>query len=125
MFYRYNFFGFLWSAIIFVLSVVPGKDLPKTDIIDFDFLCHVFFYMVLVFLFIIGFIKQYDYRFVRYHPVVLAFSGCMFYGILIEIIQHFFCDGRFFDFKDILANFIGAIFGVTLFKVIYYKCLTN
>ena len=125
MFFRYNFFGFCWAAFIFALSIIPGKDLPEVEILDFDTLCHVLFYLVLMMLLVIGFLKQYEYRFFRYHPISIALSGSFVFGVLIEAVQQFFCEGRYFDVKDILANFIGSIFGIIVFKIIYYRYLIN
>lgn len=125
MFFRYNFFGSCWAILIFVLSIIPGKDLPETEIIDFDSICHLLFYAVLMLLLVVGFLKQYEYRHFRYHAISFALLGSFVYGVLIEVVQQLFCDERYFDVKDILANFIGSIVGIIMFKIIYRRYLIN
>jgi len=48
--------------------------------------------------------------------VVLASS--IMYGIWIEILQFTITTGRNFEIPDIIANIVGCIFGVLLYKPI-------
>ncbi len=125
-FLRFHFFTLLWAGIIILMSFYPGKDLPKVDfwqLLTFDKFMHISCYMLLFFLMNVGGMKQYGYQIKRYRITGITFTTCIFYGILVEILQPILSEDRFFDFFDIFANTIGCIFGIFLFKFVYSKSL--
>ena len=121
MFLKYNLFTFLWAFLILLLSFLPSGNLPYVsfwDLISFDKAAHTFVYAVLSFITIIGFIKQYTFKNIRYNAIPTAFIGCTIYGGVIELLQGIMND-RVTDFIDFFANFIGCILGLVLFLMVY------
>lgn len=58
--------------------------------------------------------KQYKTQGLRFNPKIVAFTFCMVYGIILELIQEIFLPSRYFDLMDILANIIGCILGLII-----------
>lgn len=120
-FIRYNLFTLVWAFFIFCLTLMPGKYMPPTsiwDFLSFDKFAHFFVFAILVFLMLIGFIKQRTYPYIRFKAYKMAFGISLCYGLFIEVCQSF-VPGRSFDVQDILANAIGCILGLGLFYVVY------
>lgn len=95
----------MWAFFIFILSVIPGKDLPESNVIGIDKVVHFIFYFVLCFLYTAIFNSKQTIRVIS----LIAFV-CIAFGFLIECIQGLFLQDRFFDLYDVLANSTGAIF---------------
>lgn len=97
-----------WGIFIFILSTIPGKDLPKipniSDLITVDKMVHMIFYGLLTALIL---------RFAalsRAPLKVLAIAlMCTGYGWFIEWFQGSYCSDRLFEVMDGLANTIGAL----------------
>jgi len=124
VFFRFNFFGFIWAFIILILSLLPGSGLPTVtfwEIISFDKFVHGSFYMIFVFLMLIGFTKQYSYLKLRYHAILAGFLIGIMYGVVMELAQLTFIADRQFEMKDIFANTTGCIMGTFIFKLIYFQ----
>ncbi|MCI5058304.1 MAG: VanZ family protein, partial [Flavobacteriales bacterium] len=64
---------------------------------------HIAFFVVC------GFVNMKNKKFI----IVIAFF-LILYGITIEVVQGNFIPGRMFEYKDILANSLGTIFGTIL-----------
>ncbi len=121
MFFRYNLFAILWILLILLLGLSPGEAMPDTDVWDFlsfDKVAHFFIFAVLSFLLIIGFTKQYSFKFVKYNAQILAIGFSIFYSLLIELGQALI-PGRSMEYADLLANCIGALSGWVIFYLIY------
>ncbi len=123
-----------WGIFIFVLSVLPGKDLPKLDwddLISVDKLVHITFYGLLTALILRGYfrikncslrlenpdfgrINGVDKRQILKVSVYVALS-CTLYGWFLEWLQENYCQDRLFDWFDGLANTIGAFLALGLF----------
>ncbi|WP_296619434.1 VanZ family protein [Marivirga sp.] len=107
--------------LILLLGLTPGESMPITnvwDFLSFDKIAHFFVFAVLVFLFILGFSKQYTFLFFRYYAVPLAIGISILYGLIIEIGQTFIPE-RGLEPLDILANTIGVFAGWFAFYMIY------
>jgi VanZ family protein len=121
MFFRYNLFAILWVLLILLLGLSPGDAMPNTDVWDFlsfDKVAHFFVFSVLCLLLIIGFTKQYSFKFIKYNSQKIAVSFSVLYGLLIELGQSL-VPGRGLEYADLLANTIGAITGWLIFYLIY------
>lgn len=101
-----------WLLLISVLFFLPGSALPKEDWLDkiyFDKWVHVGFFAVLLFLwrclFPVG--KKYD------GGLMVA---ALLYGLSVEVIQHYLVANRSFDAGDVLADAVGALAGIWLWK---------
>ncbi|MEM5832319.1 MAG: VanZ family protein, partial [Candidatus Aenigmatarchaeota archaeon] len=93
---------------IFYLSSVPLK-IPETieKIDPTMFILHLIEYSVLGFLF---------YKAKR--NVLFSFIICSSYGVINEIYQ-IFIPNKFFSFSDIIANSIGSLIGILVFKFLF------
>lgn len=107
-----------------MLTALPGEDFPDLNfwsLLTFDKAAHMFVFAVLVLLLIIGFIKQYRFRQLRYIAVRTAVIIGIAYGALTELMQEFIFAGRSADVWDFAANTIGVLLGVIAFRLIYGK----
>jgi VanZ family protein len=121
MFFRYNLFGILWALIVLMLILMPGNNMPDTNIwsfLTFDKFAHFFVFALLVFLLIIGFAKQYTYTWLKFNAVKSALIAGISYSLLLEIGQALVPD-RTFDLADMLANIIGCFLGSIVFYFVY------
>jgi VanZ family protein len=123
MFWRYLLPGIFWLALILLLSLAPGDEIPSHvfSLIAFDKLMHWFFYGMLTHLWLVGFKKQYRFKYLKKHSLAIVLPAVLLVGITIELIQGGYIEGRYFEGWDILANGIGAGMGVGLFVLIYGK----
>jgi VanZ family protein len=107
----------VWSLIILVLSLVPGKELPEVHIFQVDKLVHFFFFSVLMVLTSYGIYKFNFLKKTILGPVLVGFIYSFGLGILIEILQQY-VPGRSFSYADMLANSIGVGMGYVFFRII-------
>lgn len=118
MFLRYNLFTFSWAIIVAILSIVAGGAKSNIDVSFLDKIVHAFMYAVLCLLMIVGYTKQYTFRFLKFKPILWAIVFSCTYGIILEVIQHFIPD-RSFDVMDMIANAAGSLIGLLAFYIIY------
>lgn len=107
----------LWAILIFVLSTMPGVQLPKT-IIAPDKLGHFVVYAVFNWLALKG-LASGDNLSTR--KALIATFVVTVYGIAMEFIQWAFFPGRFFEVWDMVANFTGAVLGYIAFNFYFTK----
>lgn len=122
MFLRNNLFAITWAALIFLLCMIPGRDMPDTsfwDLLTFDKVSHTMVFAVLSFQCSLGFYKQYAFRVLRYHAVEAATMFSILYGALLEIIQHLALTDRFGSIYDFIANTAGSLIGALWFHVLF------
>ena len=110
---------FIWMAVIFGLSSIPGKDIPDIGIEGLDKIAHMVEYGILGFLLIRAFLKS------RNDPagsninlagmIILSIIIASVYGITDEWHQGF-VPGRTPDFLDLLADFAGLNIGIFLYR---------
>lgn len=105
------------AIVILILSAKPGINLPESwfDLIAMDKLGHAVVYGVLTYLLLRGFKKEDMTGFAGNSPVSALIISIV-YGISMELMQYFFFPGRFFELYDIIANIIGSILGLYIFK---------
>ena len=114
----------IWMGIIFFLSIIPGQDLPDFSIwalLSFDKLIHVIFYMVLSFQVMKGCIRQYHSPKIRNNSSKIAIGSSVIYGGFVEIVQEVYLIDRYGDWLDVLANTVGAVAGVIVFRLIFIE----
>ncbi len=102
---------FLWAAVIMVVSVIPGADLPSLSIWEPDKVMHVFVYAVLTFL-VFKWLKSFSTPVSLNKKAFIAVTVCILYGFIIELIQ-LILPTRSFDLLDELANTIGCLLSLT------------
>ncbi len=114
----------LWMGVIFVLSTIPGASLPDFSfwhLLTFDKLVHALFFTVLSFQLMRGCIKQYRKPRIRSNSGKIAVVGAFAYGGFVELYQELYLIDRYGDWVDVLANLIGALAGVLVFRIIYFE----
>ncbi|MFT4660216.1 MAG: VanZ family protein [Patiriisocius sp.] len=115
-FFRNNFIGLVWSLLAVTLSVMPGKDLPEVDIVNFDKIAHLVFYAL--FYIAVRFGLQRNYAISVWKVQIYAFLYTSLFGLLMEFIQGNFTADRHFDWYDAIANVLGVILVAFMFSTI-------
>jgi VanZ family protein len=102
----------VYLIVIAFLSLVPASNLPEISLFSgADKIVHICMYLGLSFLACWAYVG--DNRF-RYMYTLLA--AVFMYGVLMEILQRTMHNGRSFDFKDMMANLVGAIIGLLIYR---------
>lgn len=121
MFFKHNFYGFVWAFFMLILAIAPGSDMPSIHLLPFltfDKVAHAGQFAILSFFLLNGFKKQHSYSIINYWYARYAMGFCLGYAILLEIL-HIILDSRTFEWQDILSNIIGCFFGLAAFYLIY------
>lgn len=106
----------MWAAAIFTLSTFKAVTAPQlVTWLEPDKLAHAAAYFVLASLIMWGLQRN---GCLRPGPAAVAIGGSVFFGIALEIIQFAFFPGRLFEFRDIVANIIGAIASLLVYYLI-------
>ncbi len=125
MFLKNNIFVIIWTIVILLLTIPPGGYFPKVpsfmDLFSPDKLIHFLIFGTLTILSIIAFGKQYLFNYIRYHKVWFAFIYSTTLGGITEILQGIMNWGRQASIYDFIANTIGCMLGIALYKKFYKK----
>ncbi|GAB4250685.1 MAG: hypothetical protein Kow0079_04160 [Vicingaceae bacterium] len=105
----------IWTGIITYLSAVSGNALPKPLFKGFDKVAHFGVYFIEAYLWCYAFYKI-KFKFISFY--ILSFCLAVFWGVFMEFCQEYIFIKRSIEFYDIIANTIGALFGVICFKYI-------
>jgi VanZ family protein len=121
-FIHYNYPGILWIAVILVLTCIPGSFIPKVpdylDLFKPDKLVHLFLFMILVFLLLSGFLKQYPDFTSKHFFVLIALNTGIFLGGATELLQaSAWVTGRQCSVYDFIANVAGCFTGWGMFVI--------
>ena len=111
--FKQNYKSLIWAIFILVLSVVrfnTSDSVKELLIPHSDKLVHIFLYTVFSLVLLVENRKN--------KGMFLRLVFALFYGILMELFQQYFTAYRSMEVLDILANFIGLIFGLLLFKIL-------
>ena len=112
----------IWAIIILFLSASSGIKVPESlsDLTGTDKFGHLVIYAIFSVLMLFGVFKARNK--VPNNPnAILVVSICSVYGVLMELMQFTFFPGRYFEVLDIIANIIGSIVGLLVFKYIINK----
>lgn len=118
----------LWAVLIFILCMIPGRDLPKISWLDFfgvDKLVHAALFFVLVILIIGGFAKQETNRLLIRYPKMVPLLIGILYGGSLELLQGALFIERTADVYDFLANTSGSVLGAILFKPVNERIISK
>jgi len=107
-----RFAAILWTLLIFVLCLFPGKELPHSDIPFIDKWVHFLLFGPFCFLWLCA------YPLRRFRNLFLALlAGCLL-GYIVELLQGAFpALGRSKDTLDIVADGVGSFLGTLLFYI--------
>ncbi len=115
---------FLATAYTIFISIgllLPSQGLlPSQDKIPFDKIAHVLINCVLVVTWLSFFYIK-EKKMMSITTIYAVFGVCLLYGIVIEVLQHIFTTYRQADLLDVVANAIGLLLGVGLFRRIKDK----
>jgi len=89
---------------------MPSSDVPSIDIEHLDKVVHIGMYAVFSIL-IFGYAIK-ERKTDRLKWMVVCFLLASGYGLLMEILQHYYFKSRSFEFYDIISNIIGSLIGV-------------
>jgi VanZ family protein len=115
---RYFVPAVLWILLILFLCTLPGSDIPSSSFLDkihFDKIVHFGLFGGIVFLVSLGIYWQ--KKLISPLTLLLLVIGTAAYGLAIEFIQKYWVVGRSFDMYDVLADTLGAIAGIWVFKL--------
>lgn len=117
LFLKYNLFSLFWMLTIVVLSLLPGSDLPKVEIVQIDKLVHFVFYFLLFSFTAYGWKKQSQFLFLKTAPWAVIWLVCILFGVGIELGQEFLTADRHFEWLDIFSNTSGAFVAMIAWKL--------
>ncbi len=106
--------AWIWALVILILTLSPGKFIPKVDywsIISLDKYVHISIFFIQVLLVLRG-AKVLRMLTTRNYFIYATIGTA--YGIGIELIQQFI-PLRSFEMNDMLANMVGAVLAATVF----------
>lgn len=111
--FKQYFKSILWASVIIYLSLVhisSTTTVKATFIPHFDKLAHIFIYMIFSLLLLFENRKSRK----TYLPLLIA----VFFGVLMEILQHLLTTYRSMEIYDMLANTLGVILGMLIIRTI-------
>lgn len=104
----------LWMLTLTVLSVIPIQQTFVPDVPFIDKYEHAVVYFIATFLCFLYITSKGNTKLNRNTTLkIIAFH--ITYGLVLELVQHYFVSGRFGEFYDFLANSIGVVLGCTTF----------
>jgi len=116
----------LFAAVAYTIFIsfgllLPSQGLlPSQDEIPFDKIVHVLLSGILVVLWLFVFYIK-EKKLMLATTIYAVFGLCLLYGIIIEVLQYMFTTYRQADVLDVVANAIGLLIGVGLFRKIKDK----
>jgi VanZ family protein len=114
-FLKFNLRAFLWALFIIVLTILPGKVIPKVpvflDLLQPDKLVHVFVFGVYAVLQLHGLKRQKSYPLLRKNALFITFLCGLFLAIGTELLQQYYIPMRFGSVYDFAANMAGWLLG--------------
>lgn len=103
-------FSIRWSILIMLVTLAPGKAIPKVGIIQVDKFVHFFLFVVWMILTSSSILKiRYLKSEARYALILTGLCG-LGIGVMTECIQYY-VTGRSFSLPDMLANATGVFSG--------------
>lgn len=104
---RYKY-ALLWALFILIACGAPGaafEQLQLKDLFSYDKPIHAILFGTQAWLIIRA--QKTPGNFIQVITIACALSAA--YGILIEILQKFYFEGRSYDYFDMIANTLGCI----------------
>ena len=97
----------IWTLIILGLCSIPGRDIPKVDVVQIDKFVHAFIFFV----FGILWLRVQNSR-PRYFVVL---TGGLIYAVFTEVYQGWLPWDRTPDPLDALANSVGIVLAIGIY----------
>ena len=112
-FARFHLPPILWGLTIFVFSSIPSTSIPNFSIFSQDKLLHAGVFFIFAFLLYRSFRNQSRYPLFVMHAKLWTLGVASLYGIFDELHQ-LYVVGRSADYRDVLADVVGALILVVL-----------
>ncbi|MFN4122321.1 MAG: VanZ family protein [Flavobacteriales bacterium] len=104
----------LWLVVTTILCLLPGKDMPEINIVNFDKAAHFLVFGLLCFLWL-RFVWQFKLtQQGKKSSVLIVALAIIFYGGFMEVLQGVFYADRTADVFDFIANSLGVITAVVI-----------
>ncbi len=97
----------IYMLLILGVSSLPGDNIPKSILLNFDKLIHLIEY------FILGVLLMKSMKSISSKRLMVVIPFGLFFGIMDEYLQSFI-SGRFSSSLDVLADTIGVVIGSLL-----------
>lgn len=120
MLIRYTWPALVWSLVILIATLIPGKAIPEVGFFQIDKVVHFFIFGVLMFLSCYALKKTNEYTGKPLHFIRIAGIYSLALGIIIELIQQY-VPGRGPSVADVVANSIGVALGYAIFRLLLKK----
>ena len=91
------------------------------DLVSIDKIGHAVVYAILTLLILRGYFTKNAKQVLAVSILISAVIISSVYGVMMEVMQFSFFPGRFFEVLDIIANIIGSIIGLIVFKHFFYQ----
>jgi len=106
-----------WTLLLTVLSLFSVSKLPDVKLNTSDKVIHAFFYLILTIVWLLYF--YFNNKSPLKNSKIFIISSVFFvYGIIIEVLQGVLPYKRSADIKDVLANAVGILIAIFVFKII-------
>ncbi len=112
MFFRNAGPALLWTLIVSILTLMPGRDLPEIHIVNFDKIAHLGVFALLEWLYL-----NWICLGRRINKPLAITLACIVYGGLIEVLQGTFYTDRYADIWDFTFNALGCLGGWAFFSL--------
>lgn len=109
----------LVCTLVLILSVINTGVLPKTDVPSADKIVHTIMYFAITMILMLN-QTSYLQKQITKQQLYFALLFSVSFGTIMEVIQHFlpWRSGSIYDF---IANTLGVIIAIILFRIINYK----
>ena len=111
-----------YTVVILVLSLITISDLsiiPDNN----DKVNHAIAHFIFVGLWFLSFYFYLNKS--KKQALKMAFIGAFLFGIVIEILQHTLTETRQADYKDVIANVVGALIAVLIINLLTLSKVKN
>ena len=99
-----------WTGLVAYLCLANSESLPSVEVLQFDKLGHFTFHFGITTLWFL-FWKT-TFRNENKYALLKAFLFSFFFGVAIELMQHYFTTTRNGDVLDVVANTNGSLIAV-------------
>jgi VanZ family protein len=110
----------VWTVIIILATTLPSSSIPKSSLLQiphFDKLVHFVLFFVLALLILSERNSLRQQGKLTNRAIVFALSISIAYGLIIELLQYFLLPTRSGSLYDFMANVLGAIMAVVLYRL--------
>jgi VanZ family protein len=103
---------------ILYLSLIKVTNIPNLEVKNIDKIFHSFAYFVLATCWLFAYYKKPKIKYI-------IITACVFFGIIIELLQTNLTAYRTGDFIDVLANAFGVLLALIFFNLFFRKKRIN